>query len=87
MNLKEALRKCDQGNHILIEILRSGAEDDCDHVARWCKVCGSVVVDLECDNRLTGPGRILKMKGPLTANGTRAHFYTCREFQAIKEEE
>lgn len=32
-------------------------------VVRWCKVCGAVVVDVDCDGR-TKPGAVAAMKFP-----------------------
>ena len=53
---------CKKGNHSLIEILRDRGWD-CESVARWCKVCGAVVVDIDYDGR-TNPGAIAKMRFP-----------------------
>lgn len=33
------------------------------NVVRWCVKCGSIVVDIDVDNR-TYPGRIMKMISP-----------------------
>lgn len=56
--------KCSSGDHDLIEIYRVHNLYDEDHVVRWCKICGSVVVDLDYDGK-TNPGRIMKMMGPV----------------------
>lgn len=53
--------RCKGGDHELIELLRSPGMDT-DEVARWCRVCGAVVVDREYDGRLAG--RSVKMMGP-----------------------
>lgn len=48
--------------HKLVEILRKhGAIADM--VARWCRVCGAVVVDGEADGRVA-PGRYMPMTRP-----------------------
>lgn len=56
-----------------------GREDKCDltiitsnplaiseEVVRWCKYCGAVVVDEDCDGR-TNPGKIKEMQFPTLA--------------------
>jgi hypothetical protein len=53
---------CRPGDHELDVILRSGPASE-EHVARWCKLCGAVVVDLDFDNR-TKPGAVMKMRVP-----------------------
>lgn len=54
--------QCLKGNHDLIEIYRSSYTYDEEGVVRWCKVCGSVVVDMEYDGRIQ-PGGVMKMLG------------------------
>lgn len=56
-------QQCLKGNHDLIEIYRSSYSYDEEGVVRWCRVCGSIVVDLEYDGRIH-PGDIMKMLGP-----------------------
>jgi len=46
-------------NHELDEIYRV----EIDAVVRWCPICGAVVVDEDCDNRIA-PGAIMKMRFP-----------------------
>lgn len=58
---------CKKGNHKLNEIYRFGSVMD-SHVVRWCKTCGSVVVDIDYDDR-TNPGAIMKMKSPSISKG------------------
>lgn len=55
---------CDGKNHNLMEVLSSRHSwDESEQVARWCKDCGAIVVDLDYDGR-TQPGRIMKMRFP-----------------------
>lgn len=54
--------QCLHGNHDWIVIYSSG-EDVEEEVVRWCQECGSIVVDLDYDER-TNPGQIMKMKSP-----------------------
>lgn len=35
-------------------------------IVRWCRTCGSIVIDLEFDGR-TKPGEIMRLKSPLIA--------------------
>lgn len=42
---------CDGTNHDLIEIFRSGYDNEENYVVRWCTYCGSVCVDLDYDDR------------------------------------
>lgn len=58
----ELLSECQKGNHKLEEIHQSRYVIGADVVVRWCKVCGSVVVDIDYDNR-TNPGQAMKMRG------------------------
>ena len=55
---------CKSGNHSLVPILSSGSWSH-DEVARWCKECGAVVVDVDVDGR-TNPGGVMKMRFPKT---------------------
>ena len=59
------LENCRKGYHELTEIYRAHRLDDYDeeHVVRWCKECGAVVVDADYDGR-TYAGKIMKMKFP-----------------------
>lgn len=57
------IKECIKGNHDLIEVNRAYYLYNEDHVVRWCKVCGSVVVDIEVDGR-TMAGAIMEMKAP-----------------------
>ena len=55
--------ECAKGNHDLIEVHRSYYLYDEDHVVRWCRTCGSVVVDVEVAGS-TMAGSIMKMIAP-----------------------
>lgn len=54
--------RCYRGNHDFVEIFESGTEME-SRVVRWCKTCGSVVVDIDFDGR-THPGAVMKLKSP-----------------------
>lgn len=53
------LSECQNGDHDLIVI--SSCDDE---VVRWCSYCGSIVVDIEYDGRVT-PGGVMKMQSPI----------------------
>jgi hypothetical protein len=57
------LTKCKNGNHQLETLFKQCGVFDETYVARWCSVCGSVVVDLEEDNIIYAGG-VVKMKSP-----------------------
>lgn len=57
------IKECIEGNHDLIEIHRTYHTYDEEQVVRWCRVCGSVVVDVDIDGR-TMAGSILQMISP-----------------------
>ncbi len=61
--MNKMLLKCIEGDHDLQEINNHGGTYDEYEVARWCKICGSVVVDVDVDNRIY-PGHVMKMKTP-----------------------
>jgi hypothetical protein len=71
MSLSDRLHKCNSGDHELVEILRSPGMDT-DEVARWCRVCGAVVVDYEYDGRLAGTS--LKMMGPQVLRNVQLYY-------------
>lgn len=48
--------------HDLIEIYWHGSDDE-QHVVRWCRKCGGIVVDIDVDGR-TAPGAVRKMQIP-----------------------
>ena len=60
------LDNCKTGMHSLIEIYTRYRGQDETEVVRWCAECGSVVIDIDCDNR-TYPGSIMQMKKPRIA--------------------
>lgn len=57
------IKECIKGNHDLIEIYRGYHIQGEEQVVKWCRVCGSVVIDMEMDGR-TMAGDIMKMKAP-----------------------
>jgi CheY-like chemotaxis protein len=61
--LNDQLADCKKGDHDLKVIVQESCLNAAGYVVRWCKICGSVVVDAECDNRVY-PGRVMKMIGP-----------------------
>jgi len=63
--LINGLLECKKGDHKLAVINRYDVGYGAEHVARWCKVCGSVVVDIDVDNRIRHrPGGAMKMSSP-----------------------
>jgi len=54
--------KCNNGEHYLVAIHASRLSYG-EAVVRWCRNCGSVVVDLDYDNR-TRPGGVRAMVEP-----------------------
>ena len=62
---------CKAGNHSLVEIYKIYRGQDEVEVVRWCKECGSIVVDIDCDGR-TYPGAIAKMKIPKSLSDQKA---------------
>lgn len=55
---------CPKGNHNLVEILQSyHSWDGSRKVARWCEICGAIVVDIDYDGRIN-PGGYMKLIGP-----------------------
>lgn len=60
------IKDCIKGNHDLIEVHRTYHTYDEEQVVRWCRVCGSVVVDVDVDGR-TMAGRIMEMISPQIA--------------------
>ena len=53
---------CDLKNHNLEVIYVADGGWNEEHVVRWCRDCGAVVVDSESDNRLFG--YVVKMRFP-----------------------
>jgi hypothetical protein len=49
--------------HQLEEVFAAEGSSQGDAVVRWCRMCGSVVVDADCDGR-TSPGAVLPMQTP-----------------------
>ncbi len=46
---------------IYLRVVGSAMEEE--HVVRWCRKCGAVVVDVDVDGR-THPGRVSPMRFP-----------------------
>ena len=57
------LSECFNGKHDLKVIITIPNDYDGDRIVRWCRVCGSVVVDIEADRRLIAND--MKMTAPL----------------------
>lgn len=57
------IEECKLGKHDLIEISRSTDMFHISEVVRWCRNCGSIVIDNEMDGRVN-PGQVMKMKFP-----------------------
>jgi hypothetical protein len=55
--------------HQLVEMMRKPAHvmPDAEQVVRWCKDCGSVVIDIDADGRTVHPGGIVEMGFPILA--------------------
>lgn len=54
--------KCKKGKHSFQKIFESGSDME-STVVRWCEVCGSVVVDIDFDER-TKPGAVMGILSP-----------------------
>lgn len=68
MPTEETLRifdeKCKKGKHPLDKIFSASADfPGGEYVVRWCPICGTVVIDTDCDGRVA-PGRIMKARKP-----------------------
>lgn len=61
--VKGLIKDCLKGKHKFVELLRKENLEELELVARWCKNCGSVVIDLEYDNRLYKAGGIMSITG------------------------
>lgn len=53
---------CKKGNHRLDIVYSSGGDQE-RHVVRWCRNCGSLVIDVDFDGR-TNPGAIMGLVSP-----------------------
>jgi hypothetical protein len=51
------------GQHDLIEIYSECIDSQTEAVVRWCYNCGAIVVDADCDNRIS-PGYYRKIQIP-----------------------
>lgn len=62
LKLLELLEECRRGNHDLTKLLEVHClAPGVSTVARWCRRCGSAVVDGDYDGR-TNPGQVMKMR-------------------------
>lgn len=59
-------KNCKKGKHLFINIHRCFDNDNSELVVRWCKNCGSVIVDCEYDNRVNS-GYYLDLQTPKIA--------------------
>jgi len=67
------INQCFNGFHDLQTIMTVPDEYNGDRIVRWCRVCGSIVVDIEVDRRLMA--NELKMQAPLiTREALDKHF-------------
>ena len=57
------IEECKKGNHDLTIIFQESSLNNGESTVRWCKRCGSVVIDADRDGR-TYPGRVMGMKCP-----------------------
>ena len=51
-----------KGKHDLIVVYAHGSEME-ETVVRWCRLCGALTVDIDCDGR-TQPGGVMAMRLP-----------------------
>jgi hypothetical protein len=59
------LLTCISGKHDLVEIYSGhGVCPNEYDVVRWCRVCGSIVVDVDMDNKTMKPGGTMILKSP-----------------------
>lgn len=63
------LTECKKGNHPLKMITSNDLGWREEEAVRWCPVCGSIVVDMDTDNRTIRPGYYMKMKSPEVSKG------------------
>ena len=61
LKMNSIIEDCLEGNHDLVVIYCKSCGYDEEEVVRWCKRCGSIVIDRDVDGR-TSPGEIMKMK-------------------------
>lgn len=58
------IKECKKGNHCWVKILSDRHSwDETEAVARWCKICGCIVIDCDYDNR-TNAGYYMNIKAP-----------------------
>tara|TARA_R110000824_G_scaffold12226_6_gene53534 strand:- start:3676 stop:3879 length:204 start_codon:yes stop_codon:yes gene_type:complete len=62
------MKPCRDGKHTFREISRQQLLFDEFAVVRWCKFCGSIVIDSELDGRVY-PGKYLKIQNPELMKG------------------
>lgn len=68
--IKTSLQSCKLGNHDLVDIASHSHWDGESMEVRWCRHCGSVVIDRDYDGRVQ-PGGIMAMKSPTVAKLTQ----------------
>ena len=74
---------CKSGIHSLITIYKNRKGYDEEEVVRWCTKCGSVVVDIDYDNR-TYPGKIVKMKIPESLYNQKVRATMIKASEVVK---
>lgn len=63
VDVEKSLEQCFKGKHDLIEMFTAYDSPVSEQTVRWCRTCGSIVIDVDFDGR-TNPGAIMKMKHP-----------------------
>ena len=72
-NSFQEIHECKAGFHDLIEIYRARLSPEEDEVVRWCKRCGSIVVDEEIGS-VTYKGKVLPMMSPVAINHIQIYY-------------
>ncbi len=60
---EKTLQVCRSGEHALQKIYTGHRDTVSEEVVRWCKNCGSVVVDVDYDGRIN-QGQMMQMRTP-----------------------
>ena len=61
--LKAFNEKCRTGQHPFEAIFSTGPEQE-KTVIRWCPICGTAVIDIDCDERTMQPGGAMIARRP-----------------------
>jgi hypothetical protein len=61
--MSRLINNCKKGRHVYQNIYDTLAGLDVYEIIKWCKVCGSVEIDLE-DEGVTFPGKIMPIQSP-----------------------